>query len=294
MRRSRVLKALIVLVLAALTLAACGGGDSSKESSGSGTASTKESIEELVRAAFQAESDGDGEAFAALYTDKGLEEYDVGSREELESGEAEGFGEEEVTVIGFTDTEVDGKEGSTTVDALIGDNKVAKPVFRAKFAAVEEDGEWLLDGFEFVGSPPPAAGTPILKIDAADYAFALDKQEVPGNVAFKFSNIGKEPHELSIFKGPAGTDVATAKTALENVNGEDFSNVPAGYEAGHLSFAEAGSPPQDLTFAEPLAAGDYFLVCFIPQGGFTEEREPVNPEGAPHVKLGMINKFTVT
>ncbi|CAN5788212.1 hypothetical protein BH23ACT12_BH23ACT12_11150 [soil metagenome] len=178
------------------------------------------------------------------------------------------------------------------VDVLSGEHKVANPVFRVKFAAVEQDGEWLLDGFEFIGSPPPAPGTPILKVDAADYAFALDKQQVAGNVAFRFSNVGNEPHEIALFKGPSGTDVATAKTALENVNGDEFDNVPAGYEVDHISFAPPGMA-QDITFAEPLAAGDYFLVCYLPQGGFTDEGEPVNPQGQPHVKLGMINKFTV-
>lgn len=278
-----------------LALPSCGGGDedSGGDASGTGAASGNEAIEELIRNAFEAENDKDGEAFAALFTDKGLEEYDVGSREELESGEAEGFGEEEVTIVGFSGTEVEGDEGSASVDVQSGENKIAKPIFRAKFTAVQEDEEWLVDGVEFIGGPPPAPGTPILKVDAADYAFALDKQEVPGNVAFKFSNIGKEPHEIALFKGPAGTDLATARTALENVNGDELDNVPAGYEVDHIAFAPPGES-QDLVFAEPLAPGDYFLVCYIPQGGFTDEGEPVNPEGAPHVKLGMINKFTVT
>lgn len=278
-----------------LVLAACGGGDedSGGDASGTAAASGNEAIEEVVRNAFEAEADKDGEAFAALFTDKGLEAYDVGSREEIESGEAEGFGLDPVTVLAFSETEVEGDEGSTSVDVQSGENKIAKPIFRVKFTAVQEDEEWLLDGFEFIGSPPPASGTPILKVDAADYAFALDKQEVPGNVAFRFSNIGKEPHEIALFKGPAGTDLATARTALENVNGDELDNVPAGYEADHVAFAPPGES-QDLVFAEPLAAGDYFLVCYIPQGGFTDEGEPVNPEGSPHVKLGMINKFTVT
>lgn len=57
----------------------------------------------------------------------------------------------------------------------------------------------------------------------------------------------------------------------------------------HVSFVEVGQT-QNVTFAEPLPSD--VLACSIPQGGFGDEG-PVDPEGEPHVKLGMINLLTV-
>jgi len=295
LRRSPLKRGFIAVLLSVFTLAACGGDGNDQAGTGGtggGSAEAEQAIEQTVRDSFEAENARDVRAFAALWTNEGLEQYDVGTREDLEAGRNPDFGREQVTIIDFAETEADGDEGSTTVDVISGASDVAKPVFRVRFAAIERDGRWLLNGFEFVGSPPAPEGTEILEIGAIDYAFVLDRKEVPGEVAFSFSNTGQEAHEIALFKGPDGTDIGTAKAALENLDGSELDNVPEGYRVDHVAFADARSNT-DITFAEPLPAGDYFLVCYIPQGGFTEEGEPVNPEGTPHVQLGMINTFTV-
>ena len=43
-------------------------------------------VEDTVRRSQEAENAGNADAFLALWTDEGLEEYDVGSREEIQKG----------------------------------------------------------------------------------------------------------------------------------------------------------------------------------------------------------------
>lgn len=281
-----------VALLTTLVLTSCAGGDDSTEESTAGSGDESAEVQDVVRRSIEAENAKDSAAFAALWTDKGLEEYDVGTREELESGVPEWFGQETLNVVEFVQIDAEGGEGSATLDVVGEQKTIAKPVFRVRYDAVESDGQWLMDGFEFLGSPPPADGTPVVNIEAVEYAFNLDKTEAPGDLAFRFANTGEEPHEISFFKGPDGTDVATAQSDLEDVDGEELEDIPTGYQVDHIAFAMPGDEV-DLTFAEPLAPGDYFLVCYLPAGGLGDEGESVDPDAEPHVKLGMISKLTV-
>ena len=249
-------------------------------------------VEDVVRAALQAQSDDNVEAFLALWTDNGLEAYDVGTRAELESAQREDFGANALEVVGFSDTRVEGDVASTLADAVMRHARVAKTIFRLRFHLVRQEASWLLDGFEFAGSPPPRPGQRVVSVQAQDYAFALDTPEAPPNVAFKLVNVGQEPHELTLFKGPDGVDVQASKNALQNVDGADLARVPDGYQGDHLGFVQPGQT-SDVTLAQPLERGTYVLACYIPQGGFTAEGEAVNADGRPHIQLGMIAVLAV-
>lgn len=281
-----------LLAVAALALGACGG-DGTPAGGGSPSPSLsadQKAVQDAVRAALAAEKAKNVDAYLALVTDKFLEESDSGTRADITSGKTP-IGEDPVRVVAFSETTVSGDTGSAIVDVSIEEADVAEFLFRAKIGFLRQAGRWLLDRFEFLGAPPPAAGTEILDIKAQEYAFILDKQTVPGKVAFKFSNIGKEQHELTLYKGPDGVDIATAKKALENVDGGELKDIPEGYKADHATFTEPGQS-QDVSFAAPLPKGTYVFTCYIPQGGFGEEG-PVNPEGKPHIQLGMIAVITV-
>lgn len=287
-RATKLSRAAAAGMAVALLVGACGGDSDTGSSSGSGASAD---VEQTVQASIDAENAKDVDKFLALWTDKGLEGYDAGTRAELKSGEAEGFGENDVEVLKFADTKVDGAKASTVVDVAPTEFKAAKALFRATFALVKKGDAWLIDGFDFKGSPPAPDGATVIDIKAQDYAFAMDTTSAPGDVAFTFENVGKEQHELTFFKGPDGVGLAAAKAALENVDGSELKDLPAGYTADHLSFADIGDK-MDVTFAEDLKAGTYILACYIPEGGFGDEG-PVNPEGTPHIKLGMINLLTI-
>ena len=94
--------------------------------------------------------------------------------------------------------------------------QAVRVLYQANFSLVKEDGEWLIDGFNFDGSPPPEVGTPVVGIDAVEFGFILDTPDFGRDAAFKLTNAGKQQHELVIYKGPDNGDIGTAKTALEN------------------------------------------------------------------------------
>lgn len=284
---------LAMFTLLVLTLGACNGGDSGDKGAGGEKSSGDQAkaVEDTIRESVKAENAKDEIKFLALWTDKGLESYDSGTREEIQSGEGE-IGGDKIEILKFLNTKVDGDKATTEVNAAPEEFNVARVLYRANFALVKKEDKWLIDDFDFKGSPPPEEGTPVVGITAVDYGFTLDTAEFPGKVAFKFTNGGKEQHELVLFEAPQDIDLNTAKAALENVSGENLDNVPGGYKADHISFVEPGDS-FDVGFTDPLPNGTYVIACYIPQGGFGEQG-PVNPEGKPHIQLGMINKFTVT
>lgn len=253
-----------------------------------------EEVEDVVRASVRAENTKDIDAFLALWTDKGLKAYDVGSRKELadeKSEQAEGFGEEQFRIVQFASTDVREGKATTSLDLTATKGHFAHALYRLQFELATKDGNWMLDGFKFVGSPPASKGTEVLDIKALEYGFVLRKGRSSGDITIKFSNIGKQQHELTFFEGPDGVNIKTAKKALENLDGGTLDNLPKGYKADHLSFSEPGES-LDVTFAEPLASGTYVFACYVPDGGFND-KGPVNPKGKPHIQLGMINTLTV-
>lgn len=249
-------------------------------------------VQDTVRASVNAENAKDVDAFLDLWTDDGLEAYDVGSRADLKAGQTDGFGNDPIEIVAFGETTVEGEKASAVVDAARREVKVAKALFRVRFDLVQADDEWKLDGFEFMGSPPAAAGAEKVRVTGTEYAFAMD-EALPSDVALTFVNAGEEPHEIALFKAPEGTDVAKAKADLSDVDGSDPSTVPDGYTGDHLSFAEPGQT-MDVSFAEPLDPGTYVFACYLPAGGFSPEGEPLDPDGAPHIELGMVAVATVS
>jgi len=285
MTERRSLRALIgAAALLALLGTAC-----AKKSSPSTLTADQSAVKATIENSVAAENAKDVDAFLALWTDEGLESYDVGSREELPDSES--FGEDEITIAEISDITVDGDTAEATVDAAVGEANVALALFRVKFAAIRDGDGWLLNGFEFIGSPPPAEGVEVIDVEASEYAFALSSETAPTEFAFRFENVGEEQHELTFFSAPDGVDLVAAKAALEDVDGSELTDLPEGYEADHLSFTEPGDGV-DVTFAEPVEAGTYVLACYIPVGGFGEEG-PIDPAGEPHIKLGMIATLTV-
>ena len=280
---------IMIAFLGVLALVGSACGKQAPKSTSSGNADQK-AVESVIRASIKAENAKNADAFLALWTDKGLEAYDSGTREEIKAGK-EGFGEDKIKILGFVKTDVAAATATSTVDGGPVEYKVAQVAYRVKFSLIKQGDAWLLDGFEFIGSPPAKAGTPVLDIKAQEYAFILDKQTIGGNIALKFTNTGKEQHELTLYKGPDGVDVTTARKALENVDGSELKDIPTGYAVDHVTFAEPGQT-MDVTFSSSLKKGTYVFACYIPQGGFGEQG-PVNPDGKPHIKLGMAAILTV-
>jgi hypothetical protein len=244
-----------------------------------------QSVEDAVRVAVEAENERDVDTFLEYWTDKGLSEYDVGSRADLKAGKIATFGRERILIQRFSSTRIDGGNATTTVDAVRGMHRNAAPVGRVRFALVEREGVWLINGFKFVGGTPAPRGTEVIDIEGREYSFDLEEDEVNERVAFRFLNKGKEHHEITLLKGPDDVTLDRAKEDLNDFDG-DPENVPEGYQADHVAFADPGTTI-NTTFSRPLPGGAYVLACYIPKGGFNEQGES-DPDAESHFELGMV------
>lgn len=283
----RLIAALAVVVL----LASCASDGVEEQTA---VTADENAVEAVVRASIESENDKDVDDFLALWTDEGLKEYDVGTRADLEGGKTENFGGDPVEIHEFAETTVNGDRATTTVDVTPVESQAVTPVNRVKFELVLQADDWLLNGFEFVGGAPPAEGAEVVDVKAREYEFELEETEVSSTVAFKFSNEGEEPHEITLFKGPRDLDIETAAEALKDVDGSELNNVPPGYRVDHIAFAEPGKST-DVSFAEELGPGTYVLACYIPEGGFPEDGEEHghDSDARTHFELGMRALLTV-
>jgi hypothetical protein len=256
--------------------------------SGHDEAADSKKVQDTVRRSIDAENAGNGRAFVALWTDKGLAAYDAGSRKDIESGAAP-LGAEKTGLRTFVDTSITGNKAETTVDG-----RVEIGLYRMRFDLVRDGSRWLLDGFTFLGPTPPPTGLPVVEVRAVEYGYDVDPNALSsGNVAIHFTNAGKEQHEISIISIPAGQSTAEAVFALTQANSSDLTSLPGGYSAvGHLAFQSPGTAAT-YTLADRLPPGHYALACFLPVGGLDDFGNPKTPNAEPHVARGMLTTFSV-
>lgn len=276
--RSRLL---LVPVLLLSVLGACGDDD--------GASDDEAQIKTVVEDILAAEGAGDAERLVAHFTDDGLEALYGSTRAEILAPDY-GLGEDGAGKLRKVEISVDGDKAVATSDVQFG-----LGVMRVPLDFVHEDDAWLIDGTGSFDAPPAPAGVPDVKVTAVDYRFELDATKLESGVfRISFHNDGKEAHEMALFRVPKATSASDGMAALAPVHGDSYDNVPDGYEAvEHITYADPGEDGGYL-LAEPLDAGDYVFVCFIPTGGFDPKtQEPIDPAGAPHVTLGMYAPFTV-
>jgi hypothetical protein len=144
---------------------------------------------------------------------------------------------------------------------------------------------------EMIGVVKDNCGFAEWDVTTKDYEFVTDSAPTAaGGVVITLTNEGNEFHEVSIFRKNEGvTDSAKDLLAL----GEDESAAMVTQIGG--AFAPPGK--QGFTTAD-LAAGDYFIACFLPVGATQEAFDEmmatgVEPDGEPHFTLGMIKEFEV-
>ena len=264
----------------AMSVAAC--------TSGHDQAADARKVQDAVRRSINAENAGDGRAFVALWTDKGLQSYDAGSRKDIESGAAP-IGTEKTELRTFVATSVTGNKAAATVDG-----RVEIGLYRMRFDLVRKGPRWLLDGFTFLGPTPPPSGLPVVDVRAVEYGYDVDPSALSsGDVAIHFTNAGQEQHEISIISVPAGQSTADAVFALSTAKATDLASLPSGYgPVGHLAFESPGTSGT-YTLANRLPPGHYALACFLPVGGLDDFGNAKTPDAEPHLARGMLSTFSV-
>jgi len=116
-----------------------------------------------------------------------------------------------------------------------------------------------------------------LTLTLTNYAFAFSAPPTAGQHAVRVVNKGTQLHEAVIFQlqaGKKGEDIA--QWVMNGMQGP-----PPGTPVGGIS---PEAPGMENTLMLNLTAGDYALLCFMPD----------SKDGKPHVGHGMIYNFKVT
>ena len=257
-RRQSVRSVVLLLVIGlvtALALGACGGDDEKGE------------VEAAVRAVANAWNQRDVEGLLARGTDEWLQEEFEGTREELRQFLPEFMGEPTFTVRKISNTKVTGDTATTEVDLAFGIG-----IELTRFSMVKQGDVWKISGEEDL-SPAIPSGVTAVDVKLFDFAFGYDPAAAAGgDVAFRLENVGQQKHEFAIVKAPEGKSLPELLEAPEELELVAQAEVEPGKQ-------------QNLVLTEALAPGRYAVVCFLPDVN--------DPEGTPHAFKGMVSEFTV-
>jgi hypothetical protein len=162
--------------------------------------------------------------------------------------------------------------GPNTATAIV-DLYLGPLVERHQYQFLNVGGVWKINGGPIIDFPVPA-GTATIPVRLQEFAFIFDRTATTGgNFAFRVTNAGQQFHELALAKIPANANLQELLASEEDVEGFEFIGAV---------FAAPGETT-NMVFSQPLSAGRYAMVCFIP-----DERT-----GTPHAFLGMVSEFTI-
>ena len=130
----------------------------------------------------------------------------------------------------------------------------------------------------------PAAG---MVIRLADFSFALDVPVRAGHHTIRVENVGKEPHDLVLWKlapGKTAQDLGTVLNPEQARRPDQAGDAPQPLET--LGSVEGGiaaiAPGMEVFFETNLTPGEYALTCMT-----------TAPDGRSHIEHGMIRQVTV-
>jgi plastocyanin len=140
-------------------------------------------------------------------------------------------------------------------------------------------------------SPTEGAGGEEVEITGVEYAFEGVPSSVDSGTTFTFTNGGDEVHEMVLIRRNEGVEL-TFEELLELPEEEAMEQVTV------LEPVLIAAPGEDADGEVTLdEAGDYLMICFIPQGmrelpegSFDPSAVPAGP---PHFTAGMLAEFSV-
>jgi hypothetical protein len=178
------------------------------------------------------------------------------------------IGDPEISFVSLTGVSASGREATGLLNLRVG------ALFEQTFNRfVLDTSGWKIDDESPVPLAIPSNVTAV-DLRLQEYAFVYDRNQLAnGNVAFRVSNVGREPHEVVL------TRLAPDVNFLQAIQSDD---PPPGVEIIANAGPYGPGEGTNLVFTQPLSAGRYGLVCFISA-----------PNGLPHAFLGMVSEFTV-
>jgi uncharacterized cupredoxin-like copper-binding protein len=128
-------------------------------------------------------------------------------------------------------------------------------------------------GVEQAGKTVAPATDVVMTLD--DYDFRLSAPITVATKSIRLRNVAAQTHEAVIVKLNAGTTVQQFLAAMEKPQGP-----PPGSLVGGITGIAKG---RTVDIPTSFTAGDYALVCFIPDA----------KDGKPHLAHGMVKQFSV-
>lgn len=129
-------------------------------------------------------------------------------------------------------------------------------------------------------APAAAASAPnVVNVTASEYKFDAPAEVPAGMTTFNLTNSGKEIHHISLIKLDSAKtmdDLMAGMKAMKPGMAPPGWVIPAGGP-------NAAAPGGTTSLTMNLEAGNYVLVCFVPDA-----------KGVPHVMKGMAKAMTVT
>jgi plastocyanin len=133
--------------------------------------------------------------------------------------------------------------------------------------------------FEVTGDSAASAGelpSADLTITLKDYEFQSSKPLTPGRHTILVENAGPQPHEVVLLKLAAGKTVEDFALWAEG----GMKGPPPAEPLGGVTVLDQGGKG---SFSAELTAGDYGLICFVPDA----------KDGKPHLAHGMMRTIKV-
>jgi len=131
-----------------------------------------------------------------------------------------------------------------------------------------------------VTAVPSGAATSLPETDVTiklvDFDFQSSKPLTPGRHSIMVENAGPQAHELVLVKLAPGKTIQDFATWAESMKGP-----PPAEPVGGVGVLENG---MRATFTADLTAGDYGLICFVPDA----------KDGKMHLEHGMMKNFKVS
>ena len=285
---SRALAGLAIPLLAtSLLLTACSDDDSGDDAPSGATPSAQtpapsssndeQAVETSIRNVVAAFNNGNAEEFLKYWTDKGLEDEFGVTPDFVRQNAADFFADTPpggLRLGDFKSADVDGNNATAEFNLVF-----AQTLAPQEYSLVKQNNVWKIDQTE-PGEIDVPSGTTAVPLELEEFAFNFDEADIEdGDIAFQVTNSGEQPHEVVILSVPDGFTVETLLS-------EQSQDLPPGVE--FVGFLNPIGPNEssNMVFEEPLAAGSYMMICFLPD---TSQGE----DGPPHAIEGMVAEFQV-
>jgi hypothetical protein len=231
----------------------------------------EKAITDTMEAAVADYNAADFDKFTAHFTDRGFEaEFEMSRAEAKNSDEV--FGDP-LTMRSLHDINATATGATAIVEFVSGLGVQAE-----ELSYVKQGNGWLIDR----SKPASAAvdpGTTVVDLGLQEYAFDYDAAALQGgDVAFKVTNTGKEPHEVLLAKVD---DSLTASSFIDELARSGESGPPPFEDFGYLGMVEPGTTIT-AALAHPLEPGTYVFFCAV-----------TGADGTPHFMKGMVSEFKV-